>query len=79
MLAVACSTRRRPASGEESISECDVTWRTVKVELHLHCPHVSLKSASFVVIMLLRKGLTRVHSQKKPRLHFGESFTLTLD
>ena len=32
MLAVACSTRRRPASGEESISERDVTWRTVKVE-----------------------------------------------
>ena len=33
MLAVACSARRRPASGEESISEWDVTWRTVKVEL----------------------------------------------
>ena len=32
-LAVACSARRRPASGEVSISECDVTWRTVKVEL----------------------------------------------
>ena len=26
--------------------------------------------------MLLHKGLTRVHSQKKPRLRFGESFTL---
>ena len=33
MLAAACSARRRPASGEESISEWDVTWRTVKVEL----------------------------------------------
>ena len=29
---------------------------------------VNLKSASFGVIMLLHKGLTRVHSQKKPRL-----------
>ena len=28
--------------------------------------------------MLLNKRLTRVHSQKDPRLHFGESFTLTL-
>ena len=32
---------------------------------------VNLKSVSFVVIMLLHKGLTRVHSQKKPRSHFG--------
>ena len=31
-LAVACSTSRRPASWEVSISECDVTWRTVKVD-----------------------------------------------
>ena len=37
---------------------------------------VNLKSASFVVIMLLYKGLTWVHSQKKPWLHFGQSFTL---
>ena len=41
---------------------------------------VSLKSASFIVIILLHEGLTRGHSQKKkkkqPRLHFGESFTL---
>ena len=27
--------------------------------------------------MLLHEGLTWVHSQKKPRLHFGESFTLS--
>ena len=37
---------------------------------------VKLKSASFVVIMLLHNVLTHIHSQKKPRLHF-ESFTLT--
>ena len=34
------------------------------------------KNASFVVIMLLPEGLTHIHSQTKPRLHFGESFTL---
>ena len=28
------------------------------------------------MIMFLYKVLTRVDSQKKPRLHFGESFTL---
>ena len=31
-LAVACSTSHRPANGEVLISECNVTWRTVKVE-----------------------------------------------
>ena len=31
-LAAACSAIRYPASGEVSISECNVTWRTVKVE-----------------------------------------------
>ena len=40
---------------------------------------VNLKSASFVVIMLLNGRLTQVHSQKKPRLHFDESFTLMID
>ena len=39
---------------------------------------VNLKSASFVVILHLYEGLTHIHSQKKPRLHFGESFTLKL-
>ena len=29
--------------------------------------------------MLLFEGLTRVHSQKKTKLHFGESFTLNSD
>ena len=32
-LADVSSARRRPASGEVSISECNVTWRTVMVEL----------------------------------------------
>ena len=27
--------------------------------------------------MLLNESLTRVHSQKDPRLHFGESYALT--
>ena len=31
-LAVAGSAHRRPASGKVSISECDETWRTVKVD-----------------------------------------------
>ena len=26
--------------------------------------------------MLLQEGLTHIHSQKKPKLHFGESFAL---
>ena len=26
--------------------------------------------------MLLHEGLTHIHSQKKPKLHFGESFAL---
>ena len=28
--------------------------------------------------MLLHEGLTHIHSQIKPNLHFGESFTLTV-
>ena len=36
----------------------------------------NLKSASFIVNILLHEGLTHIHSQKKPRVHFGESFTL---
>ena len=32
---------------------------------------MNLKSASFIVIVLLREGLTQ-----KPKLHFGECFTL---
>ena len=37
----------------------------------------NLKSAFFIIIMLLHKDLTHIHSQKKPMLHFCESFTLT--
>ena len=36
MLAVACSTGFHHGSREVSISECDVTWRTVKVDSY--CP-----------------------------------------
>ena len=39
---------------------------------------VNLKSASFILIMLSHEGLTRVHSQNKPRSHFGERFPLTM-
>ena len=39
---------------------------------------VKLKSASFVVIMLLQEGLSHIQSQIKPRFLIGESFTLTL-
>ena len=38
----------------------------------------NLKSASSDVIMLLHEGLTHIQSQIKPRLLFGESFTLML-
>ena len=37
---------------------------------------VNLKSAPFVLIMLLHEGLTHIHSQKKLWSHFGESFAL---
>ena len=39
---------------------------------------VNFKGASFIVTMLLHKGLTHTHSQIKPRLLFGESFTLRI-
>ena len=39
---------------------------------------LNLKSASFVVIMLLHGGLTHIQYQIKPRLLFGESFALSL-
>ena len=37
---------------------------------------VNLKSASFVIIMLLHEGLTHIQSQIKPWLLFGENFAL---
>ena len=39
---------------------------------------VNLKSASFIVIMILHEGLTRIQSQIKPRLLVGESFALSV-
>ena len=51
----------------------------LKMSLPQNETTVNLKSASFIIIMLLREGLTHIHSQKKPRLHFGESFTLKAD
>ena len=39
---------------------------------------VNLKSASFIVMMLLHEGLTHIHSQIKPRVLLGESFPLII-
>ena len=36
---------------------------------------MNLKSGSLAVITLLHKGLSHIHSQEKPSLHFGERFT----
>ena len=44
----------------------------------LVCQTVNLKSSSFDIIMPLHKGLAHIHSQIKPWLFFGESFTLTI-
>ena len=49
----------------------------MKMSLAKNETTLNLKSASFVVIMLLHKGLTHKHQQKKPRLHFDKSFALT--
>ena len=48
----------------------------LKMSLSENENKVNLKSASFIVIMLLYESLTHIHSQKKPRLHFCQSFTL---
>ena len=45
-------------------------------ECPMHSIENLLKSASFFVIMHLHEGLTHIQSQIKPRLLFGESFTL---
>ena len=37
---------------------------------------VNIKSAYMIIIVLFYEGLTQVHSQKKPRLHFCTSFAL---
>ena len=48
----------------------------MKISLPENETMVSPKSASFVVIMHLHQGLSHIQSQMKPRLLFGESFTL---
>ena len=56
-----------------------------KCPMHSHCNElelkikytVNLKSASFIILMPLQEGLTLTYiHKKKPRLHFGKSFTL---
>ena len=49
----------------------------LKISLPKNETTVNLKSASFIVIMILHEGLTHIQSQIKPCLLFGESFTLT--
>ena len=49
----------------------------MKISLPENETTVNLKSASFHVMMLLHEGLIRIQSQIKPRLLFGESFTLS--
>ena len=62
---------RDPGDATSKVSCCvEPSW-CFKVNLNL-------KSASFIVIMHLHECLTHIHSQKKPRLLFGESFTLTV-
>ena len=56
------------------VYECPST--PLKISLPQNETTVNLKSASFVVIMLLHGSLTHIHSQIKPRLVFAESFTL---
>ena len=56
-------------------SECPCT--PLKMSLPENETTVNLKSASFVLIMILHEGYTHIQSQIKPWLIFGESFTLT--
>ena len=51
----------------------------LKISLPENETRANLKSASFIVIMHLHKGLTHIQSQIKPWLLFGESFTLMSD
>ena len=67
MLVFMC---RDPGDTASKVSCC------VEHTVTAHENTVNLKSAFSVIIMLLHKGLTHNHSQIKPRLHFGESFTL---
>ena len=50
---------------------------SVKVPVALPLKMSLTWKQSLIVIMLLHEHLTRVRSQKDPRLQFGESFTLS--
>ena len=77
MLVLMC---RDPGDATSKVSYCVETSYCFKNRdfarrvWHENKNTVNLKSDSFIVIMLLHKGLTHIYSQKKPGLHFGESF-----
>ena len=50
----------------------------LKMSLTWKLKYGHIKSGTFVIVMLLNKRLTRVQSQKDPRLHFGESANLKI-
>ena len=49
----------------------------LKISLLENKTTINLKSDSFIVIMHLHEDLTHIQSQKKPRLHFSKSCTLS--
>ena len=60
-LTLACSTSHRHGSQEVSISECDVTWRTVKVDRYClpatttHAiSHVTFPAFDFSIVSYMR-------------------------
>ena len=60
-LAVACSASFCPASGEVSISECDITWTRVKVDrfclptITVHAiSHVTFLAFCFSIVAYMR-------------------------
>ena len=59
-----------------------LSWSRPRVNSKLLLNHLEyrhgLKSTSFIVIMRLHQGLTYMRSQKKPTLHFDDSFTLCI-
>ena len=70
-LAVAPLACRHHGRQKVLIHDCNL------ISLSRNETALNLKSASFVVIMLLHEGLTHIQSQIKPQLLFGESFTLS--
>ena len=61
----------RSHSGLLASTECPCT--PLKISLPENETTVNPKSASFIIIMHLHKGLTHIRSQIKPWLIFGES------